>query len=104
MAARGWSAGRVDDLLRSAIREGWLRHGSDDHYRFTNSGARLAARAVRNHRLWELYLIHFADIAPSRVDREADLIEHVLEPGLVEQLEKLLKHDRPGGMPVSPHP
>lgn len=104
IAARGWSAGRVDELLKSAIREGWLRHGSDDQYRFTNSGARLAARAVRNHRLWELYLIHFADIAPSRVDREADLIEHVLEPGLVEQLERLLKHNRPGDVPVSPHP
>jgi len=104
VAARGWSAGRVDDLLRSAIREGWLRQGSDAHYRFTNAGARLAARAVRNHRLWELYLIHFADIAPSRVDREADLIEHVLEPGLVEQLEKLLKRDRSGEVPVSPHP
>ncbi|WP_397571833.1 iron chelate uptake ABC transporter family permease subunit [Schlesneria sp. T3-172] len=104
IAARGWSSGRVDELLKSAIQEGWLRHGSDDQYRFTNSGVRLAARAVRNHRLWELYLIHFADIAPNRVDREADLIEHVLEPGLVEQLERLLKHDRSGEVPVSPHP
>ena len=103
IAARGWSPRRFDGLLRSAIREGWLRQDSEGQFRFTDSGTRLAARAVRNHRLWELYLIHFADVAPSRVDREADLIEHVLEPGLVEQLEKLLEQDRPREVPSSPH-
>jgi len=103
VAARSWSIGRVSSLLRSAVNEGWLRLDSDGNYRLTQSGARLAARAVRNHRLWELYLIHFADVALSRVDREADLIEHVLEPGLIEQLEELLKHDRSANIPLSPH-
>jgi manganese/zinc/iron transport system permease protein len=103
IASRGWSPQRLDHLLRSAITEGWLRQDSEGQLRFTHAGNRLAARAVRNHRLWELYLIHFADVAPSRVDREADLIEHVLEPGLVEQLETLLEQDRPRGVPNSPH-
>ncbi len=103
IGARRWSPGRVAKLLRSAIVEGWLRQDSDGEYRLTQSGSRLAARAVRNHRLWELYLIHFADVAPNRVDREADLIEHVLEPGLVEQLELLLKQDRTRAIPLSPH-
>ena len=103
IAVRSWSAGRVATLLRSAVNEGWLRRDSEDHYRLTQLGVRLAARAVRNHRLWELYLIHFADVAPSRVDREADLIEHVLEPGLIEQLEALLRHDKSRSVPVSPH-
>ena len=103
MAARGWSPQRLDQVLRSAISEGWLRQDSEGQLRFTQAGARLAARAVRNHRLWELYLIHFADVAPSRVDREADLIEHILEPGLIEQLESLLEQDRPRAVPSSPH-
>ena len=103
VAARGWSPGRVAELLRSAILEGWLRQDSSGQLRLTDAGTRLAARAVRNHRLWELYLIHFADVAPSRVDREADMIEHVLEPGLIDQLEKLLKQDRPNSVPASPH-
>jgi manganese/zinc/iron transport system permease protein len=103
VAARGWAPQRLDNLLRSAINEGWMRQDSDGQLRFTHAGARLAARAVRNHRLWELYLIHFAEVAPSRVDREADLIEHVLEPGLVEQLEALLEQDRPRGVPSNPH-
>ena len=103
VAARGWSSGRVAELLRSAILEGWLRQDSSGQLRLTDAGTRMAARAVRNHRLWELYLIHFAEVAPSRVDREADMIEHVLEPGLIDQLEKLLKQDRPSSVPASPH-
>jgi manganese/zinc/iron transport system permease protein len=101
--ARGWNPKRLDDLLRSATAEGWLRQDSEGQLRLTRDGARMAARAVRNHRLWELYLIHFADVAPARVDREADLIEHVLEPGLIEQLETLLKQDRPAMVPLNPH-
>ena len=103
VAARAWSPGRVAELLRSAILEGWLRQDSNGQLRLTHAGTRLAARAVRNHRLWELYLIHYAEVAPSRVDREADLIEHVLEPGLIDQLEKLLEQDRRGSVPASPH-
>ena len=102
-AARSWAPKRLDQLLRSAINEGWMRQDSEGQLRFTLAGTRLAARAVRNHRLWELYLIHFADVALSRVDREADLIEHVLEPGLVEQLETLLEQDRPRRVPSNPH-
>lgn len=103
IAARSWSAGRVTRLIRSAIEEGWLRRDSDGQFRLTHTGARLAARAVRNHRLWELYLIHFAEVALSRVDREADQIEHLLDPDQIEQLEILLHQDRTRGVPVSPH-
>jgi manganese/zinc/iron transport system permease protein len=63
-----------------------------------------AHRLVRNHRLWELFLITHADIAPSHVDRDADQIEHVLGPGMVEELESLLAKDSPHlVMPSSPH-
>lgn len=103
IAARSWSIRRVDSLLHSSLNEGWLRRDSEGQFRLTQEGSRLAAKAVRNHRLWELYLIHYADVALGRVDREADLIEHVLEPVIVEQLETLLKRDRSSSIPISPH-
>jgi manganese/zinc/iron transport system permease protein len=63
-----------------------------------------AARLTHQHRLWELYLITHADVAPGRVDRDADAIEHVLEPRVVAQLESLLKQRRrDSGIPASPH-
>ena len=58
-------------------------------------------RVVRNHRLWETYLINFADIAPNHVDRDADMIEHVLGTSMVEKLEALLGNDP---ITTSPHP
>lgn len=103
ISSRSWTPKRLEQLLRSVIREGWFRLDSDGNYRFTRAGSRAATKAVRNHRLWELYLIHFAEVAPNRVDREADMIEHVLEPELVEQLEKLLERHEPSRVPDSPH-
>ena len=52
-------------------------------------------------RLWELYLIRHADIAPSHVDRDADMVEHVLGADLVEQLERELTETET--FPASPH-
>ncbi|MCZ7637824.1 MAG: hypothetical protein M5U12_18380 [Verrucomicrobia bacterium] len=70
----------------------------------TKSGLTEAARVVRNHRLWEVFLITYADIAPSHVDRDADAIEHVLGTDLVAELESLLaRQPSPPAVPLSPH-
>jgi manganese/zinc/iron transport system permease protein len=104
LSTRTWSGLRLSRVLASAQRSGLIRLDSENHFRLTHEGARHARRATRNHRMWELYLIHFADLAPSRVDRAADQIEHVLEPELIEQLESLLERDtRQVQVPVSPH-
>jgi Mn-dependent DtxR family transcriptional regulator len=60
---------------------------------------------VHDHRLWELYLIQYADVAPSQVDRDADAIEHVLDPDMVAELEALVREQAPAQtVPPSPHP
>ena len=57
---------------------------------------------TRSHRLWELYLIRHADVAPSHVDRDADMVEHILGADLVRQLEDELG-DIGNHLPESPH-
>ncbi len=101
---RSWSRGELQAEIRSAISEG-LAERAGDEVRLTPEGSAIAARTVRNHRLWELYLITYADIAPSHVDRDADMIEHVLGTDLVRELETLL-HSRDAAterLPPSPH-
>jgi manganese/zinc/iron transport system permease protein len=52
-------------------------------------------------------LIEYADVATSRVDRDADAVEHVLGEKLVALLEaKLIKLRTASGLevPESPHP
>jgi manganese/zinc/iron transport system permease protein len=63
------------------------------HWALTEEGECEAAQVARNHRLWELYLITHADIAPEHVDRDADMIEHVLAPELIARLEQLAELD-----------
>lgn len=100
-AARAWGPGALDRALALTGAEG-LVEGVGDWWRLTPAG-RLEARAiVRNHRLWELFLLHHADVAPSQVDRTADRVEHVLEPEIVSRLEEIL--EREAAMPASPHP
>ena len=73
-----------------------------DSVRLHRRGLIEAIRLTRQHRLWELYLIQYAEVATSKVDRDADAIEHILEPEIVAELELLLEK-RSVEMPASPH-
>ena len=99
---RSWTPHRIRKLLRSAQRNDLIWQDSTASYRLTAQGAELARRAARNHRMWELFLIHYADIAPAQVDRDADRIEHILEPDMIAELEALMNEESPR-VPVSPH-
>lgn len=98
---RSWSRNRLLKAISRAQREELVECVGDD-IRLTRKGKVEAARLTRQHRLWEIYLIAHADIAPSRVDRDADAIEHVLEPGVVAELEEILEREHPS-IPESPH-
>jgi manganese/zinc/iron transport system permease protein len=90
--------------VHQAERLGFVLDYGQTGIKFTERGAIAAARVVRNHRLWEIYLIEFADRPPSRVDRNADSIEHLLGPETVARLERLLlERYAPATMPPSPH-
>ena len=104
---RAWSPRRARWLVWAAAREGLVEQHPDGA-RLTQLGLARAGQLVRAHRLWELYLIQGANIAPDHVDRDADSIEHLLTPGIVESLEARLASsgrlpDRAGVIPLSPH-
>lgn len=70
----------------------------------TDKGVEEASRVTRVHRLWELFLVRRADIAPDHVDRDADDVEHALPAALIDQLEQELAADGRLPVPPSPHP
>ncbi|MEZ5943077.1 MAG: iron chelate uptake ABC transporter family permease subunit [Planctomycetaceae bacterium] len=100
--ARSWSEARVRQLLQRAVQHQLLEPAGYG-WHLTPEGADRARRAVRNHRLWELYLITFADVAPSHVDRAADRIEHILEADVIRKLEARLAAQQTAAMWQSPH-
>lgn len=102
---RSWSKRQLAREIRRAVAAGLVIPLSPGQFRLTAAGQQLAARLVHQHRLWELYLITHAELAPSKVDRDADRIEHVLTPEMIGRLERLLNASQQGGsVPTSPHP
>lgn len=87
--ARSWSAPWRLAVLAQLWARGLIARPAAP-IRLTEAGAAEAARQTRNHRLWEAYFTRHAAMAPAQVDRSADLAEHVLEPGILDQLERQL--------------
>ena len=107
LASRSWSARCLQREIQSAYDDALIERCGAKDFLFSEAGFREAAKVTRNHRLWELYLIQNADIAPSHVDRDADAVEHVLGEELVRELEALLpdaQDPKHPSMPGSPHP
>lgn len=98
-----WTPRALRRHVGRCLRQGLIER-MDARFHLTPSGRIQAQRIVRNHRLWELYLVAFADIAPSHVDRDADQIEHVLDASIIAQLESRLDARSPTGhIPASVH-
>lgn len=101
---RSWQTSSLRRALHRLIGENRIATDpANQGLRLTATGLAEARRIVRNHRLWELYLIEHAAVAPGRVDRDADLIEHALDPAIVQELEDTLdKIGNPGVVPANP--
>jgi manganese/zinc/iron transport system permease protein len=101
---RVWTVGEVASVLRAARGAGEVIEVEPGLWRLSELGELEAAALVRNHRLWEHYLLRYADIAATHVDRAADRIEHVLNPVLVRSLEIEVGEASAASAPESPHP
>ena len=87
-ALRAWPAPWLDLVVLLLAWRGLLeRTPGGGAVVLTPAGQAQALRITRNHRLWELFLVNCADLAPSHVDHSADLVEHVLSPDIVTRLE-----------------
>lgn len=103
---RTWSDSELRHYIRHARHDGLIETSiKEDFLLLTNLGLAEAAQVTRNHRLWELYLIEYANMAISRVDRDADRVEHVLGDRMVAQLEEKLnaRGNATSQVPESPH-
>lgn len=76
--------------LRALRKGGYVLPVGEGAWRLTADGERQGARITRLHRLWEVYLTQYVQIASDHVHDDAESIEHVLTPELEEALEKLL--------------
>jgi manganese/zinc/iron transport system permease protein len=103
-AMRNWTQGRLPQIWHSALADGLIRADAGGRFHLTAEGARQARAAARKHRLWELYLIRYADRHPVDVDPAADVAEHMLDPLIERELESLLTPTTAEStVPINPH-
>jgi manganese/zinc/iron transport system permease protein len=79
-------------------RNAGLVHVAGPLVQLTDAGLERAARVVRNHRIWELYLARRLDIAADHVHRDAEDMEHALDDEVLEAIDRAL-----GRPTVDPH-
>jgi manganese/zinc/iron transport system permease protein len=85
-------------------RQGWIKREKNDYYHLTKEGQQRAAKIVRLHRLWEVYLTNYLGMGGERVHRNAEDMEHILTPELERELTLLLKDPKqdPHQQPIPP--
>lgn len=102
--ANHWDVRRLTRLLRRGMADGlvvWTPGAAT--CRLSSPGRLEARRVTRNHRLWEAYLLNYADVAPQHIHHNADQIEHVIEPDVVNELEELMAGRAAGALvPADP--
>lgn len=61
-------------------------------WQLTLQGQRRGERVVRLHRLWELYLTQYLQLASDHVHEDAETIEHIITPELEQRLMEELDY------------
>lgn len=93
--------GAARAALRALVTNGFLA-AKGSTYELTTSGKRKALEIIRAHRLWETFLSEKLGLSWDKLDAEAERVEHLLTPQMVETLDETLRFPRldPHGAPI----
>jgi manganese/zinc/iron transport system permease protein len=72
------------------LRRKRMVHQIGEAYALTEAGRAQGQRLTKLHRLWEMYLTTYLNIAPDHVHDDAETIEHIITPEIEERLAELL--------------
>lgn len=77
--------------LAKLKRQGYIKRHPDG-WALTREGEIRGKRVVRLHRLWELYLTQYLQLASDHVHEDAETIEHIITPELEQKLMEELNY------------
>ena len=84
----GWSTRQFQRVADQLVGKGWLIKRGNNLVFLSSAGIQQSHRAIRRHRLLELYFSRWADLSPDAIDRCADYTEHTLDDELLARLER----------------
>lgn len=98
----GNSPASVIDMLKKLKDKKLIQYDKNKGARLTEVGKRTALGIVRNHRLWEVFLLEKLGYSWDEVHALAEQLEHIHDPLLADRLDKFLGFPQydPHGDPI----
>jgi DtxR family Mn-dependent transcriptional regulator len=96
------SAASVTDMIRRLAEKEMVIYEKYKGVRLTEIGAEKAKSMIRNHRLWEVFLVEKLNFGWDEIHEIAEELEHIKSEELIERLDNFLgnpKYD-PHGDPI----
>ncbi|WP_340201404.1 metal-dependent transcriptional regulator [Ascidiimonas sp. W6] len=95
-------ASSVTDMLKKLAEKNLVEYKKYQGVKLTPSGRLNAARIVRKHRLWEVFLVEKLNFSWDEVHEVAEQLEHIRSEKLIKELDAFLQHPKvdPHGDPI----
>src|ERR1700722_4466455 len=92
----------VIDMIKKLSDKKLIQYEKSKGVKLTEKGKKTALSIVRNHRLWEVFLLEKLGYAWDEVHDMAEQLEHIHHPGLADRLDKFLGFPQydPHGDPI----
>ncbi len=88
---RGYPIAVINRWFSKLVKHGYLI-SKNNQYTLTEEGKVKGQRVTKLHRLWEMYLTEYVNLAPDHVHDDAENIEHIITPEIEKKLEEQLQY------------
>lgn len=96
------NAASVVDMIKKLTEKDLIIYDKVKGAKLTDRGSKTALTIIRNHRLWEVFLIEKLGYSWDVVHEIAEQLEHIKHPELADRLDKFLEYPDydPHGDPI----
>lgn len=95
-------ASSVTDMLKKLAKKNLAKYEKYKGVSLTSEGKKIAISIIRNHRIWEVFLVEKLGYKWDEVHEIAEQLEHIKSEELVDRLDDFLEHPTfdPHGDPI----
>ena len=92
----------VTDMLKKLADKALVHYTKYQGVRLTESGSQVALKIIRNHRLWEVFLVEKLGFSWDEIHEIAEQLEHIDSDQLIQRLDSFLNYPKfdPHGDPI----
>ena len=96
------SPASVSDKIKKLDEKGLIHYTPHKGVKLSEEGKHIALQIVRNHRLWEVFLVQKLNFSWDNVHDVAEQLEHIDSPELIKRLDAFLGFPKfdPHGDPI----